>query len=517
MDGDLTAMVTASGLSAVNTHIATPANSPYVITYSVMDAAGNMAVPRRRRVIVSNPCKRNTLDNPTPADELVCRKLGDLEAGEKSYYCSTNQLCTTFEIPQDADAVVNLLPILTLVGPSQIEIMQGEPYIKCPSGARLADVCDRGVTAVDPEEGDVVANVRACSPDGVTGIFRLKGLTYCKIDTMVPGNYPIVFEVSDASLKLVNVTRTLIVKGACSAGERLCLDMVECSVGGTCTADLSADSTVVEEVVDQPPVIRLKAHPLLGRYMSLGRNVPFAACAPGQVPTATLLCDLGANATDFEDGNLTSSIIVPTGLRTATGSHACVAFGCPDFKFVNKGIKGNLNTAAAVGTVFDITYYVFDSASPPHIVSINRTITIVSPCDFGDSYCDDGAGDKACSKLTCLAQAELRALLDTRDTTPPVVTVRWVAFGAAFGQGPPRRRLFDCVGRWACSLRRARSDSRERVLALLCTPCLSAQTNHSLGRGLAGGGAAAHYGVRRRGELEPEPVLHARRVQPSGE
>jgi hypothetical protein len=419
LDGDLTDSVTASGLSAVDVHTATPANSPYVITYTVKDSAGNAAVPRRRRVVVLNPCSRGTVDNPTDVDELVCRILTteDLEEGEKEYYCSTNQLCTTFELEEEEEEVVNEPPVMQLIGAAQVEVMQGESYIKCPATARLADVCDRGVTAVDPEEGDLTSMVKACSPDGRTGIFQNKGLQSCAINTLIPGVYPIVFEVADSKGLTVNVTRTLTVKSACPVGEQLCSDQVTCSSGGVCAEDLEAGTELVEEVVDQPPVIMLKAHPLLARYMNIKRKTPFAACAPGQEPTATVLCDLGANATDVEDGNLTSSIIVPT------GTHSCLQYGCPNFKFVNKGIQGNVNMNAPVGTVFDITYYVFDSASPPHMVFVNRTVTIVSPCAEGENYCSDGEGDMVCSKITCAALEELRELLANKDTTPPVVTV----------------------------------------------------------------------------------------------
>jgi hypothetical protein len=61
VDGDVP--VTAAGLALVNTSLPTPPNSPFLLTYTAIDAAGNVAVPKTRAVVVRAKC---------PAPSFVC-------------------------------------------------------------------------------------------------------------------------------------------------------------------------------------------------------------------------------------------------------------------------------------------------------------------------------------------------------------------------------------------------------------------------------------------------------------
>ena len=55
-DGDITQLVSTSGVAQVDTSIATTEGEPYVVVYRVSDSAGNAALPVVRLVEVFNPC-----------------------------------------------------------------------------------------------------------------------------------------------------------------------------------------------------------------------------------------------------------------------------------------------------------------------------------------------------------------------------------------------------------------------------------------------------------------------------
>jgi hypothetical protein len=54
-DGDLTSMVSAYGLKAINTLEPTPPLEPHLIRYNVLDSSGNAAMTKTRRVFVVCP------------------------------------------------------------------------------------------------------------------------------------------------------------------------------------------------------------------------------------------------------------------------------------------------------------------------------------------------------------------------------------------------------------------------------------------------------------------------------
>lgn len=90
---------------------------------------------------------------------------------------------------------------------------------------------------------------------------------------------------------------------------------------------------------------------------------------------------------------------------------ACLGFGCPAFKFADKGMAGCLNERARVGTIFEVRFMVFDSALPPNNATATRTVTIAAPCDATLAaekfYCDYG-DTWECSPISCEALAQVR-------------------------------------------------------------------------------------------------------------
>ena len=98
-----------------------------------------------------------------------------------------------------------------------------------------------------------------------------------------------------------------------------------------------------------------------------------------QIPSANKLCDPGAVAFDAEDGNLTAKVL-------SCPPASCLDRGCPGHEFALKGLSGCLNVSAPVGTTFNISFLVLDSAQPPNINTTSRLVTIVDPCEADEFW-----------------------------------------------------------------------------------------------------------------------------------
>eukprot|EP00959_Pyramimonas_sp_CCMP1952_P414329 8681030-Pyramimonas_sp.AAC.1 len=98
---------------------------------------------------------------------------------------------------EEEAAPPNTPPELRLVGPAVVEVEQFASYTRCTEFSKLSDVCDRGATATDAEEGDLTARVLACTPDGVRNRFAKRGVAACGVDTASPGTYNVTFFVAD--------------------------------------------------------------------------------------------------------------------------------------------------------------------------------------------------------------------------------------------------------------------------------------------------------------------------------
>ncbi|KAK3287307.1 hypothetical protein CYMTET_5175 [Cymbomonas tetramitiformis] len=249
VDGDLSATVSSYGAGAVDTSEPTPADRPFVVTYTCQDAAGN-AVEVRRWVTVVNPCAGAGEDG---AEKQVCSTATD-----GSVTCSVGSLCTNLAIETEEEpAAPAEPPALQLVGPGAVAMAQGEVYAACPTeGRRLDLVCDQGATAIDPLDGDLTARVLACSPDGASARFVNVGVSVCGIDTHNPGMYNLTFSVSNSLGLTSTATRYVTVTAACPVGEVLCTNGIDCSTGGVCLGDLSENTEVMVEV-DAPPSVAL--------------------------------------------------------------------------------------------------------------------------------------------------------------------------------------------------------------------------------------------------------------------
>eukprot|EP00958_Prasinococcus_capsulatus_P021715 scaffold2984_cov452-Prasinococcus_capsulatus_cf.AAC.1 len=331
-DADLTDAVTIAGRSLVDTSVATMPDQPYPILYTVLDSAGNAAIPLVRAIEVINPC--------APVNRCP--------DGSCSPVCiSTSQ---DEDDPRRAEP-----PVITLVGPPAVSIAQYEVYTRYgravlvsvpsfvsvpPSKASVGHVCDRGATATDSLEGVLTSRVQACGRN-----FIQDGIDACNLNSSVPGScrrpdasfgsasvpypllcdhprdYEVVFSITNERGLSASISRLLTVTAACDEGERLCDNSVDCSgmlpyraqskhaggspagwptallpvsrstVEGFCAGDVNSEGPSAEVVIP-PPKITLATHPELGDPVELKFDTNYEACSESQArpPFSVVRC-----------------------------------------------------------------------------------------------------------------------------------------------------------------------------------------------------------------------------------
>ena len=126
-------------------------------------------------------------------------------------------------------------------------------------------------------------------------------------------------------------------------------------------------------------------------------------------------------------------------LACPPGSCLAQGTGCTGFEFfgVANGKPGEelqcniINEMAAVGTVFELKFFVRDLTKPKGVqgATATRTITIVEPCDDGEQFCED---DRTCSAVlphSAFDTSRHAAALQSTDSSP-----RWQIECAQRGQ-----------------------------------------------------------------------------------
>lgn len=116
-----------------------------------------------------------------PASETLCERGAGGTGPER--YCSTEQICMYLNLPQPR-AVATVLTTLTLLGPTELVIYQGDPYSMCPWPRPLQSVCDQGAKANHPDEGDVSRYIAVCQAGARMPQY---GVSACNITTSIPG------------------------------------------------------------------------------------------------------------------------------------------------------------------------------------------------------------------------------------------------------------------------------------------------------------------------------------------
>lgn len=118
-------------------------------------------------------------------------------------------------------------------------------------------------------------------------------------------------------------------------------------------------------------------------------------------------CCAGGQASDIEDGNLTSHIV-------SCPPDSCLATGCKGHEYEQKGIAGcGIDSVGGnIDQEFAIVFAVWDLGSPAQMATAQRTMRIVSPCAADQIFCD-GVPGYECGTLPCTARAQLAALAPT--------------------------------------------------------------------------------------------------------
>ncbi len=194
---------------------------------------------------------------------------------------------------------VNTPPTITLIGAPTLTVTAGHNFT------------DPGVTATDAEDGDLTSHVVK------TG----------SVNTAVLGTYTLTYNVSDSQgLSATPVTRTV---------------------------------TVVAAPINHAPIITL------------------IGVTPVQIIAGSTYADAGATATDIEDGNLTSHIVVTSNVNTAVPGSYTVTYNVSD----SQGLAATPVTRIV--------------AVLPPPVNHAPVITLVgvspSPITVGTAYTDAGA------------------------------------------------------------------------------------------------------------------------------
>ncbi len=109
----------------------------------------------------------------------------------------------------------------------------------------------------------------------------------------------------------------------CSHQNMMCVLAATCSQYGVCLTTVSTTTT------NTAPTITLRTTTALPATVNVKQYSTYAACASGVTPTTALLCELGATATDTQDGTLTS-VVNTCAPSTCTSTSTCSgrALGC---------------------------------------------------------------------------------------------------------------------------------------------------------------------------------------------
>ncbi|KAG2454830.1 hypothetical protein HYH02_000662 [Chlamydomonas schloesseri] len=150
--------------------------------------------------------------------------------------------------------------------------------------------------------------------------------------------------------------------------------------GGASSSSSSTPATSSAVAANTPPQLTLAMGDVVGSQVSVKRGVAYARCAAGQVPTADRPCEPLGAATDGEDGDLTAKIALCPPDNCAKTQ--CRAHWADRKQPSECGVD---TVTAAVGTTFRLQFVVYDSRGAS--ATAERTITVVNPCGAGKFYC----------------------------------------------------------------------------------------------------------------------------------
>ena len=345
-------------------------------------------------------------------------------------------------------------PNITLLGAPAVELQAGDPYDRCAATAPLNAVCDRGAAAADALDGALDRAVTVCgSPWRAAGGVRLAPvLLACGVNGSVPGEYNVTFTATNSAGLSASVTRAVTIRARCPVGEALCPDKVTCSEGGSClvaargggsssaatggaASAAAASGTVTAAAAvtsgsaaavklaekarstaarpaNQPPRIALRAasDALAGANVFVRRVFgSYPACRKESKPTVDEPCEPGASAFDPDGGGDGKGLDISDDVVVCPPPACVQGGGCSpgELRRHHFGVKGLAGCAfdpmAAEGTVFPVTFWVFDGGAPVLNASVTRTVTLSKACPTAaaPNLCGgDGSGNSGGSSST---------------------------------------------------------------------------------------------------------------------
>ena len=322
-DGDITANIVVSG-DTVDVN----ANASYNVVYTITDAGGLSDTDTRVVTVEDAPTMTMTGDNPLsvatggvytdPGVTVMDTEDGDITGSvvvsgdtvDPATAGTYNVIYTStdshgLETVQTRTVVVQGAPGLTITGANPQMVASGSTYT------------DLGATAMDPEDGDITANI-VVSGDTV--------------DTAINASYNVVYTITDSGGLSTTDTRVVTVEDApvitmlgdnplyvpsgglyadpgATANDTEDGDITGNIIVGGDVVDPNIDGTynVTYSVTDSHGIQTMETRPVIVQnppvLTMLGNN-------PLIVETATAYVDPGATATDVEDGNITANIVV---------------------------------------------------------------------------------------------------------------------------------------------------------------------------------------------------------------
>jgi len=223
-------------------------------------------------------------------------------------------------------AVVNL-PEITVLGSTDVNIMAGSNYI------------DEGATAFDAEDGDLTGSIIVSNP----------------VDTSMAGTYTVEYSVTDSDGNTVISTRTVtVVQGEFPvitlngiSPALVLIDGVYVEEGAIASDAEDGDISSSIVITSDLNVSALGSYTVTYTVTDSDANTSFITrtvnVITGDIPVITLLgdsevtlqvgesyIDAGATASDTEDGDISSSVVVNNNVNTATPGTYSVTYNVVD-------------------------------------------------------------------------------------------------------------------------------------------------------------------------------------------
>lgn len=195
IDGDVSFTISRPGLALIDTSTPTVPGMPYLVRYSAFDRSGNIADPAERHI------------------KVLCSSQSQFcSFADSTTYCSVSDTQCLEPSPLPALEQDIVPPVVSLIGPAEVEILQDTPYGACTDQTLVSVHCDRGATVISSIEGDITWTMMACT-GGYT--FSVYGLQGCSLDTSVVGSHVLTFFVMQGEVQIA-ANRTVRVLERCS-------------------------------------------------------------------------------------------------------------------------------------------------------------------------------------------------------------------------------------------------------------------------------------------------------------